>query len=272
MLDGEQSEKAEGLFQRLIPKYLAKTVSSMNPTRKAHFFRKWLEHSTFDEANVVQHEQTMTSRSIRLVFKVWFFGVMLSFIGLFILPEFAKMAEEFGLERAGEFPMLFSLVIVFGYLSAILTLLLVVLFFLFLFFRNNRFLAAYLGRWNPWNWRRVTPSKRTQKRLSLAWKIHAAAFDRSSTDRGIDWAQETENGALSTSQANALSRIGDRETQAWLVANVAQSSRFVTKDRREWLFQLLVTAVHIILVVAVFIAAWTVLNFLLTIMTTEVGR
>jgi len=118
----------------------------------------------------------------------------------------------------------------------------------------------------------VTPSKRTQKRLSLAWKIHAAAFDRSSTDRGIDWAQETENGALSTSQANALSRIGDRETQAWLVANVAQSSRFVTKDRREWLFQLLVTAVHIILVVAVFIAAWTVLNFLLTIMTTEVGR
>ena len=151
------------------------------------------------------------------------------------------MAEEFGLERAGEFPLLVSFVVVFAFVSAILSLLIVVLCVLALFFRNNRFIAGYLSRWHPWKWRRVTLSAGTQKRQSLAWKIQSLAFGDSAGNRGIDWAQEVERGTLGTKRANQLSRIADRETQAWLVGNLATKGRFVTEDRREWLFQVLVT-------------------------------
>ncbi len=264
---GGKPDEANRLLRRLIPSPLAKTMTAMSPMQRSDFFRGWLAHSTYDEANVVQHEQTITSRAIRLVLKVWFFGVILSFIGAYILPEFKKMGDEFGMERFGEFPLLTSLVIFFGYVSAILSLLIVVLLILFLFMRNSRFLIGYLKRWNPWNWRQVSLSTKTRKQMALSWRIQGVAFG-AAAKRGIDWAEQVENGTLSTDQANAISRLGDRETQAWLVSNVARSGRFVGEDRRGWLFQLLVTAVHIILTVAVFVVAWSFLNFLLTVMST----
>jgi len=164
------------------------------------------------------HEQTFTSKLMRFLVTGLFVLNVLAFVMLFIIPEFQKMFEEFGIEMvpAALILMKGSDFLVFYWFVPALLLLLLGIFY----FRGSTF-GIWWNRWFPNSWTVSSWAKKDRTRLVTAWKLRPVR----STD-SIPWEEQLlSKDALTKSESAALSATNDKELRDWLLENMVTGRR-----------------------------------------------
>jgi len=146
------------------------------------FFSCW-QKRPLSAGLLVPFEETFMSKLLRLAVTGLVVLNVLVFIMLFIIPEFQKMFEEFGIELtpAVQFLMIWSDRLAhFWFIPFFLMLVLS-----FLFFRGSSF-GSWWRRWSTRLWTASEWNKKDRNRLVTAWELRpvAAGEARSLSDAG----------------------------------------------------------------------------------------
>lgn len=198
------------------------------------FFSCW-QKRPLSVGLLVPFEETFMSKLLRLAVTGLVVLNVLVFIMLFIIPEFQKMFEEFGIELtpAVQFLMIWSDRLAhFWFIPFFLMLVLS-----FLFFRGSSF-GSWWRRWSTRLWTASEWNKKDRNRLVTAWELRpvAAGEARSLSDAGASaeskaetvrrWEQsESLAGVLTKSESAALSSTDDQELKDWLLERMIGSKR-----------------------------------------------
>jgi len=238
------------------------------------FFRCWRSRA-LKAGVLVPFEQTLMSKLLRFVVTGLVVLNVLVFVMLFIIPEFQKMFEDFGIEMTATTQMLMfgsDVLVNFWFIPFFLML---VLGFFFLVGSN---FGGWWRRWSSRSWTAIDWHKSDRNRLVTVWKLRPAAvdvaipaLDESSSleapPRKSDrWEQNGSlTGVLTKSESAALSQTDDQELKDWLLEKMISSRRNRrTRTRNVWA-TILLGAGHCFLGVAVLLLAISVFGSLLEI-------
>ena len=245
--------------------------------------QKRLSHALLNTADKREAEDTYaedfdTMDRISLLMQKYFvlFNI-LTFLMLFIIPQFKAMFDEFEIE----IPLSMQLLIEWANLFTMYWFFVPLAFLaiaVYLFVKKPRFLTSYFTRWIPNRWQQPVLTKRAEKDLSAAWILQSSddlpdTAKRKIVDSGAD-AEEivrskaanrvapsdaflttlTNRKIISKRDAKIASKASSRESAAWMLRKMSQASQ---SNRRE----LAVSGVRMLIwfgeFFALFLTGWT---------------
>jgi len=247
--NANSSLNRQQLMRYLLPTRLATVLESIKPHEQGRrFFRLWLGHATDDRGNRLGRENGGFVRLGRGVSKFCIVLSVISFVFLFVVPEFQKMATEFGIELDDSLG-LFSVVNVFcvavPFVLLLLFMLWIIGFVTAFFLPHGRWflnvVLNFLRRWHPWDWRRVTFSTKNEKQMDLAF----------------------EGSALRSTAVRTVAELDDPETQAWLIRHSSLKKVKNRQQRWYWCLNVVFAMGQLFLIYVVFALAWFMFGFLI---------
>ena len=153
------------------------------------------------------YHDTVRKKMIRLVAKTAVILQLVLFLMLFIVPEFMKIFDEFGIELPYSFLFVVKLFDLTAKYWFLLLFLLILIFRRFLFPRAwFHLLRQMIMKFNPWSWQHRLLSKSQQQELSVAL---------SSTLANSDFAALR---SLSRKERQALEMAHSENAKSWLVS------------------------------------------------------
>ena len=224
---------------------------------------------------LIPFEQTLMSKLLRFVVTCLVMLNVLVFVMLFIIPEFQKMFQEFGIEMTATTQMLMvgsDVLVSFWFIPFFLMLVLG-----FFFLRGSNF-GGWWRRWSSRSWTAIDWHKSDRKRLVTAWKLRPAGvdvaiphLDASSSPEAPPkmkdrWDRDDSlTSVLTKSESAALSLTDDKELKDWLLEKMISSKRNRrTRTRNVWA-TIFLGAGHCFLGVVVLLLAISVFGSLLEI-------
>ena len=215
-------------------------------------------------------------RVSKLIQKFVFTASILSFVMLFIIPQFKQMFEEFGMELPASMSLLIScsnFVVRYWFLFALAFLVIGGL----LIYKSPRFITNYFSRWIPNRWQQPMLTKRRQKDSSVAWLVQASdnlpdTAIQFVSDKGIDTdilhrlaADKAEPNAgflkalekkqvISKRVSSITSTASSRESAAWILRKMSKENH--SSRRRRGLASLR-TLVWLGNFFVMFVSGWT---------------
>ncbi len=232
------------------------------------FFGCWMNQA-LTTAELVPHERTVTAKLVRLGLTGAIILNVLFFVMLFIIPEFQKMFEEFGLELTGptSFMMIWAERIVrFWFILGPVMLLIGILFV-----RGASF-ATWWRRWSPRSWTVNSWDKHDRRRLALGWAMRAgprpdlidlpaSKFDATATlEKQLCSAR-----ILTKRESAALSATDDGDLKDWLLEKMIDGRRTRRVRNQNVVATILIGAGHCFLALVVVLVAVSILGSLLVI-------
>ncbi len=184
------------------------------------FCRSWLAQSVDDRSSWVRHEHTNAAILGRLGIRTLVCTWILSFIIWFIIPEHQMMFEEFGIEMS---QTMVTFMMVCDRIAKLLPIFLFFVFciFLYVLIFQRSIMKNYIRRWLPGQWRQKSLPKTILHRKLLAWDLLAFRGNNQLVNEPTDWDGMVRSRTISTSEANVMKGVTSRETQAWLLRNMA---------------------------------------------------
>ena len=234
------------------------------------FYRSWLTQTVDDRIHWVRHENTNFATIGRLFIRTFFCITILSFILLYIVPEFQKMAEEFGIELSGTMQLFMLLSDWIAKFSPLLFLFIACICLYIICFRPSVF-ANYFRRWMPGKWRQVNLPKPIMDRKLMAWDLLAfrgmeSADGESEATLQTDWDALVASKKLGSGEAEIMKSSQQLETQAWLLRNMANKKH----DNRKSRFAFFVSSVsflfQVLLAGIIILATFSIFSFMLDMM------
>jgi len=234
------------------------------------FYRSWLAQAVDDRIHWVRHENTNAATFGRLVLRIFFCIYVLSFILLFIIPEFQKMAEEFGMELNRTMTIFMQLSDWAARILPLFFLCIACICLYIICFRRSVF-TSYFRRWSPGKWRQGNLPKSIMDRKLMAWDLLAfRGMETSNGETGetlqTDWDVLVASKKLRSSEAEIMKNTQQLETQAWLLRNMANKKYDNHKSR----FAFFVTCVSFLfqalLAGIIILATFSIFSFLLDLM------
>ena len=241
------------------------------------FFTCWAKHP-LTSGVLVPHDQTILSRVLRLGVTGLVVLSVVAFLMLFIIPEFQKMYQEFGIEMTPASQFLMAWTDRFSKLWFIPFFLMLCLGFFFL--RGASF-GSWWQRWFTGRWTNQQWYGKDQKRLLTAWELRPAgeigavlagetvgAVDSAETvsETISQWDQSPSTaGVLSKSESAALSMTEDKELKDWLLERMISSKRLRRARIRSVWATILLGVGHCLLGLIVILVAISVFGSLLEI-------
>ena len=193
------------------------------------------------------HRDTTGKKLTRLSIKTILIFQLVVFIFLFLIPEFQKMFEEFGVELP--WVMRVSVAAVDGavklwFVCAILLLGIGLL----LLFQFKYLFARFVARFSPWNWLRRPLSKRRQRKifLVLAGDLSKNAFEKR--------------------ELMALDIADSQQAKSWLLKRIAGQNNHSQMVWTRYLVDAFVVLWNLLLAVVVGAIAISVVSCLVEIM------
>ena len=135
----------------------------------------------------------------RYIFAIW----ILTFMMLFIIPQFKDMFEEFGIDLPPSMQLSIDLsnrIVNYWFVPASFLL----AFGLFLVFKRPHLLVSYFVRWIPNRWQQPVLTKRARKDRSFAWVVRA---NDDSTDAAIRFVSSSDIGVKIKKRIAAAKKI-----------------------------------------------------------------
>lgn len=232
------------------------------------FYRSWLAQTVDDRVNWVRHENTNAAVLGRLALRTFICIQLIAFLLLYIVPEFQKMYEEFGLELNAMMQLFMALS---DRIARIFPLILLCIFFFCLYiicFRRSIF-HNYFRRWLPGKWRQVSLPKPILNRKLMAWDLLAfRGMAQAGTDQAegetnktpqTNWDVLVASRDLGAREAEIMKSTKQLETQAWLLRNMADRQHEDRKSRFtffvsafSFLFQVLLAGIIILATFSIF--------------------
>jgi hypothetical protein len=238
------------------------------------FFGCWLSQPLVG-GDLVPFEQTLMSKFFRLGLTGLVVLNIFVFVLLFIIPEFQKMYEEFGLEMtpASQFLILWSdRFVKLWFIPFFLVLVLG-----FFFFRGPSF-ADWWRRWSSRLWTAQNWNRKDRDRLVTAWELRpmkdtetqkcagaSISAESNSTATIARWHETSFAGVLSKSESFALAATNDQELKDWLLEKMIKSKRERRALRRNVWGTILFGVGHCAIGLLVFLVALSVFGSLLEI-------
>ena len=227
------------------------------------------------EGVLIPFEQTFVSKLMRLAVTGLVMLNVLAFVMLFIIPEFQKMFEEFGIEMTATSQVLMlgcDVLVKFWFIPF-----LILLVFGFFFIRASSF-GGWWRRWSTRLWTARNWNKNDRNRLVTAWKLRPAGAGEVSNPLDANASAEPKSesvgrwdqanslkGALTKSESAALSSTDDHELKDWLLEKMI-GSRQERRARTSNLWAtILLGAGHCFLGLVVLLLAISVFGSLLEI-------
>jgi len=228
------------------------------------FYKSWLAQTVDDRIRWVRHEDTNAAKLTRLFFRtmisLWLFVTIL----MSVIPEHQKMLEEFGIEPNSAFSRMITVGSWFLVLSPILFL---GLFFLFLYvvIFQRSLLWTYIRRWLPGRWRQTVLPLPIQTRKLLAWDLLAFRGNQQ-TPPVVDWNQLVTSRALAPAEAKIFQETTSRETQAWLLRNMADQKQGKQRDRLSLVIGLASLLIQLVVGILIVLIAFAMFTMMIDIM------
>lgn len=229
-------------------------------------------------------DESPVSIVARLMGRIFFMVLILSFMMLKIVPEFQNMFEEFGIELPATMRLLMrlsDLLLTFWFLVP-LFLIVVIPFCI-------PALRQYFNRWNILTWRHPATSRSADQRRALAlitqtkqsvssgialllgtqpvrrpFKRFSRVNEKIETSQDV-WGSLAAERVISRRDAKALSLSTDGNTQAWLLRWSANDRQDRAATRFVVLFRLVLAIVHISLGLLVMLTCVAVFMSLIAI-------
>ena len=213
----------------------------------------------------------------KLLQKYIFVIAILSFMMLFLVPQFKSMYGEFGIELPISMQLLVTvsnIVVKLWFVFAFI-LMAVTVFFIW---RHPRVFTNYFTRWIPSRWQQPVLTKRAQQDLSVAWVvqtsgdlpetakqfIHRNGVDAEELNRISDAGKAGPGGGIlqafaskrviSKRASTAASAASSNESAAWILRKMSQQSQ---QNRRQRSLAGLRTVIWIGNFFLLFLAGWT---------------
>jgi len=227
----------------------------------SEFFSCW-QQQPLVRTELDSSEQTFTSKLFRLALMSWILLNVLTFIMLFIMPEFQKMFSEFGLEMT---PTTYWLIFVsdlfvkFWFISAF-----AVLVFASFFFRDTSFLAWW-RRWFPNAWTATVLGKKDQKRLMTAWKLRPVALPGNQSVDDEEQKRLSSALAMNKSETAALALTNNHQFKDWLLRKMITKKRAKRNRIRDFWATIILGFGHCFLGLVVLLLGVSVFGTLLAI-------
>lgn len=267
--NANSSLNRQQLMWYLLPTRLAMLLESIKPHEQGRrFFRLWLGHATDDRGNRLDRENGGFVRLGRGVSKFCIVLSVISFVFLFVVPEFQKMAAEFGVElddSLGLFPVVHVLSVAVPFVLLLLFLLGIIGFVTAFFLPHGRWFLKvvrnFLRRWHPWNWRRVTFSAKNEKQMDLAYRLQG--LGAGGDQQNMDWTAAVEGSALRSTAVRTVAELDDPETQAWLIRHSSLKKVKNRQQRWYWCLNVVFAMGQLFLIYVVFALAWFMFGFLI---------
>lgn len=237
------------------------------------FYRSWLAQTVDDRIHWVRHENTNAATIGRLVFRTFFCINVLCFILLFIIPEFQKMSEEFGMELNRTMTIFMQLSDWAAKILPLFFLCIACICLYIICFRRSVF-TNYFRRWIPGKWRQVNLPKPIMERKLMAWDLLAfRGMEIANGESGetgetpqTNWDVLVASKKLGAGEAEIMKNTQQLETQAWLLRNMANRKYDNHKSR----FAFFVTSVSFLfqalLAGIIILATFSIFSFLLDLM------
>ena len=158
---------------------------------------------------------------IWLAFKYLWLINILTFIMLFIIPQFKAMYEEFGIELPLSMQLLVEICNVLTQSWFVFPLIMMVIGAYFLI-RHPHIFASFFSRWIPNRWKQPVLTKRAQKDLSLAWVVQTSDELPETAKRFVD------NRGVNTEELQRIAD-GDKAESSTSVLKALTNKRVLSK-------------------------------------------
>ena len=193
-------------------------------------------------------------RVTKLAWKYFFATSVLTFMMLFVIPQFKDMFEEFAIELPWAMQLLIeasNLFAMYWFVFALIAMAIGI----YIILKHPRFLARYFTRWIPSRWQQPVVTKRVQNELSLAWVVQTSddlpqaakqfinksgvsdeklerlkAVEKSGESDGVFEALANTRGFPKRSQ-QVVSTASSRESAAWILRRTSKENQFNRRQR-----------------------------------------
>ena len=197
---------------------------------------------------------------MRTLFSLWIFTTIL----FSAIPEHKKMIEEFGIEANSAFSLMLTVGDWFAKLFPLFLLVLFLVFFYLIFF--HRSLAMnYFRRWLPGRWRQTVLPEPILTRKLLAWDLLAFRGGQQENQH-VDWDALVKHAAVAMPEAEIAKKVASRETQAWLLRNMADQKYNRKRDRASLIIDIASLLIQLAIAFLIVLIAFAMITMLLDVM------
>lgn len=253
------------------------------------FYQLFRNRQIVSDEAVENHSDTVFVRGVRLLVVTLVMMAIISFICMYIIPEFMKMNEEFGLDQPPVMKLFLTVADTlvktwflpfFGFIA--------ILIYVYVF--QPQILGNYLRRWRRGAWLQVVLPRRLERRRLLSWVTEAKRTLSEDVNRFMRsvrlakplggpevkmgeavtgegrWNTLASRRTISKREAKALSLATSQETRAWLlrqsIEGHLQRGDFKVGAYAEFVFGF----VRLALAAIVTLAAFSIFSVLLNVM------
>lgn len=234
------------------------------------FYRSWLAQTVDDRVHWVRHENTNAAMAGRLLLRTFICVQLLAFVALFIVPEFMKLYEEFGMELNATMKTFIMLTTWMAKFFPLLFLCMACTCLYIVCFRRS-VLSNYFRRWLPGKWRQVNLPKQIMDRKLMAWDLLAFRGSENASSKGnetpqTNWDVLVASKQLKSEEAEIMKSTKLFETQAWILRHMADNKHEGRKSRIALFVSIISFLFQVLLAVIIILATFSIFSILLDLM------
>ena len=227
------------------------------------FYQSWLSLTADNRAHWVPHEQTNAAKIGRAFWRTLVCFWMLSVLARTVIPQQLRMFEEFGIEPNPTFDAFLLVSVWLARLVLIMAPLAIFCCGLYILFFKRSIANNYLRRWLPSRWQQVVLPTKIMTRKLLAWDL--LAF-RGNQETKIDWDALVTQKSITSLESDVVQAAGSRETQAWILRNMADQKHQRQRRRASWRIDAFILLLQLLIAGMTILAAFALFSMLLDLM------